>query len=56
VKRNPQIFWLPLLIGHALLSNPAAHRNAVALIWPIFQECAGRYPRVFGRLAAMPLG
>jgi hypothetical protein len=26
VKRNPQIFWLPLLIGHALLSNPAAHR------------------------------
>jgi hypothetical protein len=32
MKWNPPIFWLPLLIGHALLSNHGSTDDAVALL------------------------
>ncbi|HEY2186535.1 MAG TPA: hypothetical protein VGH39_16215, partial [Xanthobacteraceae bacterium] len=37
MKRNAQIFWSPLLIGHALLSDPAAHR----MPWRSFGRFSG---------------
>jgi hypothetical protein len=31
MERNVQIFWAPLLIGHALLSRHGSARDAVTL-------------------------
>ena len=40
MERNVQIFWLPLVIGHALLSSHGSRDDAVMLNG-LIQECAG---------------
>ena len=56
MKRNPQIFWLPLLIGHALLSNHGSEQGMPWRLWSTFRNVRVKYPRISGRLAAVPLG
>jgi hypothetical protein len=55
MKRNAQIFWLPLLIGHALLSNHGSEQVPCAY-GQFFGNVRVKYPRISGRLAAVPLG
>jgi len=56
MKRNPQIFCLLLLIGHALPSVHGSKQVMPRRYGPFFWNVRVKYPRISGRLAAVPLG
>ena len=56
IKRNAQIFWSPLLIGHALPSVHGSKQVMPRRYGQFLRKVRVKYPRISGRLAAVPLG